>query len=797
MLGNPEMAPEGAGAGAYSVDPEVEGLDWGRRLPAALVGAVWACFGLFVIWRLMDWGSSADTRESIVDAALVVPGIVASLFAWGAARRCGEPRTRSAWHWISVSMALITATFAINLGYQLVSGVVPFPSAADTTYLLSYPTFLIGILRFPMRPESRAGNRRLWVDLATVGLAGASVIWFFVVGPTVLSSGQAPLAGAVAGAYPVGDLLLIFVLAYVMSRVDTASSRKAILLLGASTLSAMVGDVSNGWMRLHPHYELQAAVDITFMAGWAFFLLAGLAQARVASRPPQERGIAASVGDGWMVRAGWLPYLAPTVVFGLLVVVQFGGSFGDRVSLTIGSALVSLLVLLRQFLARRDLLSAQDQLRYRALHDGLTRLPNRTLVLDRIEQLLAHARRQRKPIAALFVDVDGFKHVNDTFGHACGDELLKVIAERLCTVVRDGDTVGRLAGDEFVVLLDDLDVDAAATLVAERVLEVLRQPIELPQARERRLSITVSIGVAVTEAGTADELLHAADLALYEAKNAGRNRFVLFEADMQTVAHDRLLLELDLSEALERDELFLVYQPLFDLRTDTITGVEALARWRHPRRGVVSPGDFIPIAEDSGLILPIGRWVLRSACRQAAEWHRSGRPIEVAVNVSARQLDSDDLLDDVRRALSDTALTPSKLTLEITESVLMKNPSAAVHRLEQLKQLGVRIAIDDFGTGYSSLAYLRQFPVDALKIDRSFIAAIGASAEAGALIHTLVQLGKSLNLRTLGEGIEELSQLQVLKDEDCELGQGFLLARPSDAAAIERLLSNPVLSAAA
>ncbi|HTC59905.1 MAG TPA: EAL domain-containing protein [Solirubrobacteraceae bacterium] len=432
------------------------------------------------------------------------------------------------------------------------------------------------------------------------------------------------------------------------------------------------------------------------------------------------------------------------------------------------------------------------QLRHQALHDALTGLPNRVLALDRAEQMLARARRQNIPVAALYVDIDGFKQVNDTFGHAAGDELLQVVATRLTGVVREGDTAARLSGDEFVVLVEGSTLDAGAELVAERLLEVLRQPYDIERSGElgRQLSITPSIGVASGLRGNAIELLRDADLALYEAKAAGRNCYVLFESGMQTAAQDKLTLEMELAEALEGKQLFLLYQPTFDLQSESVIGVEALIRWRHPTRDVIPPIEFIPIAEDSGLIVPIGRWVLQEACRQAATWHEEGHRIGMSVNVSGRQLDHDKLIDDVRLALEHSGLDPSALTLEITETTLMRDAEATARRLRELKQLGVRIAVDDFGTGYSSLAYLRQFPVDALKIDRSFIGGIAASKEATALIRTLVQLGKALQIETLAEGIEDQVQLETLQREHCDHGQGFLFSRPLDVSAVEAFLQS-------
>ena len=428
------------------------------------------------------------------------------------------------------------------------------------------------------------------------------------------------------------------------------------------------------------------------------------------------------------------------------------------------------------------------QLHHQALHDSLTGLPNRTLALDRAEQMLARARRAQMPIAALYIDIDGFKHINDTFGHPAGDQFLRLVAGRLESVIRESDTAARLAGDEFVVLLDGSSLDVGPQLVAERVLEVLREPYDMGDEIGRQLSVTASIGVAHGLRGSAQELLSDADVALYVAKSEGRNRYVVFESGMDTIAQDRLMLKMDLADALDSDELYLVYQPTFDLRSERPTGFEALLRWRHPKRGVIGPDVFIPIAEETGSIVPIGRWVLAEACRQAARWRHEGYQLGISVNVSGRQLDNDVLIDDVRDALAGSGLEAGALTLEITETALMRDADASARRLGALKDLGVRLAIDDFGTGYSSLAYLRQFSVDSLKIDRSFIRGVAASSESAALIHTLVRLGKTLNLETLAEGIEDHEQLRALQRQECDMGQGFLLARPLDLEAADAFL---------
>ncbi|HXB65892.1 MAG TPA: EAL domain-containing protein [Solirubrobacteraceae bacterium] len=435
-----------------------------------------------------------------------------------------------------------------------------------------------------------------------------------------------------------------------------------------------------------------------------------------------------------------------------------------------------------------ELTRREEELSFLATHDPLTGLPNRTLILDRVEQMLARSRRNQTPTAALFVDLDNFKSINDTLGHAAGDELLQAVAARLDGVIRGADTLGRLGGDEFVVISEHLSLAAGPELIAERLLEALKHPFKLGEDGEHRLTVTASIGIAVGDRVSPDELLRDADIAMYRAKWDGKNRHVVFEASMQDTVQNRMELEMDLREALQNGEFVLAYQPTLALSDMTPNGVEALIRWRHPVRGLVQPNDFIPLLEETGLITEVGRWVLKEACRQGAAWRAEGHPISMAVNVSGRQLDTDRLILDIEEALSQSGLDAGALTIEITETTLMRNIEETARRLAAIKQLGVRIAIDDFGTGYSSLAHLQRFPVDALKIDRSFISGLKNNKEGETLIHTLVQLGKALSIETFAEGIEQQQELALLQGEQCDSGQGFLFARPLDPAETETFL---------
>jgi len=435
-------------------------------------------------------------------------------------------------------------------------------------------------------------------------------------------------------------------------------------------------------------------------------------------------------------------------------------------------------------------------LAHRALHDPLTGLPNRQLILDRADQMLVRARRTGDPLAAYFIDLDNFKDANDSLGHGAGDRLLQAVAGRLHGLLRASDTVGRLGGDEFVILAEGMSLSAGPEAIADRIRAVLKPPFYVQGHGGTPITISASVGIACGVRSSADDLLRDADIALYRAKGAGRDQSVIFETTMKSIAGERLALRTELDSALERHEFFLVYQPIFGLADLRLLGVEALIRWAHPSKGLIGPDDFIPALEESGQIVDVGRWVLGEACRQAALWSAKGHDLTMAVNISMRQLESGALVQEVRDALAASGIEPGSLVLEVTESVLMKDANATVTRLYQLKRLGVQIAIDDFGTGYSSLAHLRQFPVDILKIDRSFVSDMSRSPDAEAFIHTLVELGHTLGMVTLAEGIEEQVQLDGLRSEQCDQGQGYYYARPIMPSEIEELLERERLGRA-
>ncbi len=434
--------------------------------------------------------------------------------------------------------------------------------------------------------------------------------------------------------------------------------------------------------------------------------------------------------------------------------------------------------------ARREVGQKTEELLHLALHDTLTGLPNRALITDRIEQLLARNHRNGTFGALLYVDVDEFKNVNDTLGHAVGDQLLRALADRFTTSLRDADTIGRMGGDEFVVLIDGTSLPE---FVAERILEVMRQPFELGGGLAPMV-VTVSIGIGVGVDTKPGDLLRNADIALYEAKAAGKNCYEVFGAKMEADIRHRYEVEFYLRSALESHQFHLVYQPIYNLDDLSIIGAEALIRWDHPTLGIVMPDEFIPFLETSGQIFAVGRWVLHEACAQARVWSDRGHVLTVSVNVSGRQLDHDVIVEHVREALDRSGLDPSELIIEITETALMHNVDTTARRLRDLKDLGVQVAIDDFGTGYSSLAYLQHLPVDYLKIDRAFTNSIASSSASDVLIHNLVQLGKDLGLKTLAEGVETTMQVEFLRGERVDAAQGFLFSMPLDPSTFEERL---------
>jgi diguanylate cyclase (GGDEF)-like protein/PAS domain S-box-containing protein len=435
------------------------------------------------------------------------------------------------------------------------------------------------------------------------------------------------------------------------------------------------------------------------------------------------------------------------------------------------------------------------EMAHSAQHDFLTSLPNRVLLNDRVTQAIAMAPRHLKKVAVLFLDLDGFKHINDSLGHPIGDQLLQSIAKRIVNCVRAADTVSRQGGDEFVVLLSEVERSEDVAVTARRILQTIAQPHPIGQ---HDLHVTTSIGLSVypDDGRDAETLIKNADTAMYQAKENGHNSYRFFKPAMNVRAVERQSIEESLRRALERREFALHYQPKINLKSGEITGAEALLRWTHPTRGLVPPSQFIPVAEDCGLILPIGDWVLREACRQARSWIDTGLPLEtIAVNISAMQFRDENFLEGVFAVIEETGLNPRSLELELTESVLMRHAESTESILKKLGAKGVQLAVDDFGTGYSSLSYLRKFPIDALKIDQSFVRQITTSPEETTIVTAVISMGRSLKLRVVAEGVETREELAFLREHDCEEAQGYYFGRPTPPKEFAALLKSGIAEA--
>jgi diguanylate cyclase (GGDEF)-like protein/PAS domain S-box-containing protein len=446
----------------------------------------------------------------------------------------------------------------------------------------------------------------------------------------------------------------------------------------------------------------------------------------------------------------------------------------------------SLLMVTRDISERAD---AESQVHYLAHYDLLTGLPNRALYRDRLLQAMAQAKRTSTLVAVMFLDIDHFKDVNDSLGHAIGDQLLKEIAQRIRACVRETDTVARFGGDEFGLIQTNLNTVEGTADLADRLIKEIGQPFHI-EGHEIHTAASIGVTIYPFDDHNAEDILKNADMAMYKAKREGRGRYQFYIAELNKIIQQRTAIERDLRTALQKNQLRLHYQPQLDLATGQVVGVEALLRWQHPERGDISPVEFIPVAESTGLIMPIGEWVLRTACQQARAWQDAGLPpVRVAINLSAVQFRHKNLHESITQALSESRLDPRWLEIELTESLIMKDVRTTIETLQHLHQLGVQISIDDFGTGYSSLSYLTRFPISKIKLDKSFVRDVDKK-DGAAIAHTVITLGHSLNMKVMAEGVETVEQLRFLREHACNEVQGYYFGRPMPASAIERMLTS-------
>ncbi len=742
----------------------------------AVVGTV-AIIGYF----LLRGQAAHDLGYSAIGVASTVAMLVATLRH--------PPAHRWGWLALTAANALFVAGDGVYDIYDLVlHREAPFPSAADAIYLAGYPLLFIGVARVT-RLRSAPGAREARADAAMVSIGALALSWQLLMDSYAHDNTLTGFGKIVTLGYPIMDIAVLFI---VVSAMMVRSARRPVdSLLGVAVATMLVADFVYDLLVLHSAYSSGNIVDAGFLANYVLMAVAA-AHPSSAERPAQNN--AESHRRVWLPLVALAAFVSPGVVLVCTVAhvpVDAGVLAGTSVALAVLAVLRATWLFgrlrhqaaeltargesLQEALERQQAL--EIDLRHQAFHDSLTGLANRALLHDRVEHALAASIRRPGTVAVCFCDLDGFKAVNDGCGHHVGDQVLLVASKRIASVVRTGDTVARLGGDEFAVLIENVEDVESVTTLADRIVSVLREPMVLD---DHQITLSASVGVAFAAPTTSTErLLAEADAAMYEAKSQGKDRVALFETAMRSRLVDRITLTNAFQPALRNNEFYLEFQPQVRLVDGSLEGFEALVRWRHPELGTIGPIRFVPLAEETGFIVPLGRWVLEQACMEAARWTECSDPLSVSVNVSGRQLQDPKFCHDVRTALRFSGLAPQRLILEITENVLMVDPAATAATLTELKSLGVRIAIDDFGTGYSSLSYLRQFPADILKIDKSFIDPLDdPSNEARAFIQTILRLAHDLHLEVTAEGIEHEGQREILKRMRCHGGQGFLMSRP-------------------
>jgi diguanylate cyclase (GGDEF)-like protein len=752
----------------------------GRPRVRATVVALGLVLLVYASWQVLRWGPAA--RGPVIGDLFFYPVSAVALFtAWRASQRCCRcPQLRRAWRLIALSAAASLFAGATQTVYEFL-GHSPYPSTADGLYLLFYPLMLAGLLSFPTVQRNRDEQIRLMVDLAAVVLAGSAALIYFVLGPTALADNGSVLETAFTIAYPVGDLVLLVGLGSVLLRGSTTSARRSLRLIGLGLGLYVVGDVIYDYVTLHSSYQGGSLIDSFYMVAIALFAVAAAQQP--AAQPEQVLLVRRGIGK--------LPYAAAGFGFLVLLYSDRHDSVFPGLVMMLVAVLLATLVLYRQFLSQRDFQNARAHLRHERLHDPLTGLPNRTLLLDRIEDALANADGRGPAPAVALVAIDSFELVNDSIGHAAGDAVLIQLAQRLRSIPENSGDVACLDGREFALVIAEGRSDLELLEFVERVRAAVSAPVAVGTA-ERHL--TANIGIAVATGGESPaELLRDAATALRRAKASDRAGLAFFDGRLR----DELLRQIDLTDALARairnGELDVFYQPIVSLGDDRILSVEALVRWPHPQWGSVQPSEFIPLAEANGLIVPLGRYVIAEAARAIARWRLESPlalPLGVFVNVSPRELAEPDFGTFVTGALAEHGLTVGDIAFELTERVFIDEHDDDVARtLDELARLGIQLVLDDFGTGYSALASLKRLPLAAVKIDGYFIRAIDAPDAHAPITTAVVGLGKALHMMVIAEGVETELQRDYLRRLGCEAAQGFGVARPQEAAAISALIS--------
>lgn len=723
---------------------------------------------------------------------------------------------------------------------ELVLGEVPSPFIGDVFYFLAYPLFLIGVIWLARLQETSRNTNWIWLDLIIVFFLSLGLYWNFLIGPQwkqMEHTGWLPTL--VATAYPIGDLILVLIITLIVLLPHSPTLSPALYWMLSGHLITAVADSIYNYQVINGAYQSDAWFNILFSIGPLLLMLSGISQASSIKTMKMKRETSSfpnvSILPQVLVPAFWL-----SLAYFLLIYSKDAKQAMSESTFSLWLFIMIVFLVFRQFIAIKEneklekklrhgnellekrvaertsdlirknselelemevrqkaefmLREREENLAYMVQHDSLTGLPNRVQLFDRISQAIHNQKSTKKPYAVLFIDLDNFKIVNDSLGHPAGDQLLVDAGQRLSALVRSGDLVSRVGGDEFIVLLEGFEDETFVSNVVDRIQIALKKPHYI---KDRPIYITASMGVVIMEANqpsdvTAADVIRDADIAMYSAKNDGKARHIVFRSNL----HDRPLYHLetltDLHQALEQNQFVLYYQPVLQLKTQKLVAFEALIRWQHPTRGLLSPDDFIPIAESDGFIDSISEWVLVNACQQLRKWHEAfpcHATLSINVNMSPQCLHRPKLATWVQEVLRNNLLPPTSLTLEIVETALIQNVEQAKQIFSSLRAMGVRVGLDDFGVGYSSLGYINEYPIDKIKIDQSFINRVSDNPRVAAVVRSIGLLSKELKVDLVAEGVETREQLEFLKELDCEYGQGFLFAKPLSVEEADAFLS--------
>jgi len=759
-----------------------------------------SCYYLWILFR----NDEAPDKTLVANLFSTAAPLIAAVWLWRRAVRAPK-EDRAFWALLSSACFSYTVAEGIWTYYENVLNVeVPFPGWSDLFYVLQIMISLLALLSKMYQKRSSLRAAMSLFDMLIVMTVATTVSWHYLIAPMYTTDDSA-LSIVVSMAYPVMDLGLLFGLLLLYRTSATILPTKVLLCVAAGFAIQIFADTV---------YLYQSAAKAYVSGGWVdpLWTLALLTVGLSGVQPERGLDAAASVhtqnksrrvGASSAVNLS-LPYSCVVVMFALIVMER------HAIGLIVGSSLSIVLVIVRQVVllveneslvrrlqrmtdnlgemvnVRTRQLSVQNEqleetmrsMKHLAYHDVLTGLPNRRLFEERVATSFMRAKRNDEMVSVMFLDIDRFKYINDHYGHRAGDALLQDVATRLGSCLHESGTVSRQGGDEFTILLEGIRQPRDVVDMVNGIFDSMKEPFTL---EGQEIHITSSIGIAVypNDGTDLETLMKHADNAMYRAKESGRNRFQFYASGMNEEVSKKVLLESELHKALERSEFSIDYQPLVEAGSGEIVGMEALIRWHHPTRGLVSPAQFIPVAEETGLIVLISDWVLKEACKHVKALHRSGYPdLKVSVNLSMRQFMQDDLVDYIVKVLEETDLEPQYVDLEITESISAYQIDVVIKKLAALHELGVSISIDDFGTGYSSLSYLRKFPIDTLKIDRSFIQDLTVNKEGVSIVKAIIAMAHSLNFQVVAEGVETNEQLDQLKRLGCDLIQGYLFGKP-------------------